>query len=88
MEAMSLGITCIGPNIGGVNELLKDGETGYFFDPNSYEDLVQKMEQVICGNAFLDPMIVKRHIEDHFDACKGAEKTRLLYDRMMGIQSN
>ena len=88
MEAMSLGITCIGPSIGGVNELIKDGETGYFFDSNSYEDLVQKMEHVICGNAFLDPMIVKRHIEDHFDARRGAEQTRLLYDRMVGIHSN
>jgi len=88
MEAMSLGITCIGPNIGGVNELIKDGETGYFFDSNSYEDLVQKMEHVLCRKAFLDPIAIKRHIEHHFDAYRGAERTRLLYDRMIGIRSN
>jgi colanic acid/amylovoran biosynthesis glycosyltransferase len=34
MEAMSLGIPCIGSNVGGVPEIIDDGVNGYFLDKN------------------------------------------------------
>ena len=39
-EAASYGIPAIGHRIGGVEEAVKDGETGILCDPNNPQDLV------------------------------------------------
>jgi len=83
MEAMSMGKTCIGPRTGGVAELIEDNITGYLFDADSYEDLVDKLKDVVVDKRFLDPMRIKRHIEDHFDARVGSDKTQRLYESLV-----
>lgn len=82
MEAMSLGKTCIGPNIGGVSELIEDNVTGYLFNPDSYEDLLKKLEHVLLNRAFLDPDTIKRHIEENHNAEKAAARTQALYIKL------
>ncbi len=47
MEAFALGKPVIGARIGGIPELVKDGETGLTFDPANAEDLRYKMEYLI-----------------------------------------
>lgn len=83
MEAMSMGKTCIGPKIGGVDELIQDNVTGYLFDPNSYADLAKKMEDVIIKKRYLDPNQIKKYIKDNFAAENGAKKTLELYQYLL-----
>jgi glycosyltransferase involved in cell wall biosynthesis len=42
-EAMSLGRPVIGAEIGGIPELVQDGETGLLFEPRNPDDLAEKM---------------------------------------------
>ena len=83
MEAMSVGKTCIGPRIGGVDELIENNVTGYLFDPHSYKDLVRKLENVVIKKRYLSPIKVKEHIENNFDARKGSKKTLELYESLV-----
>jgi glycosyltransferase involved in cell wall biosynthesis len=82
MEAMSMGKTCLGPRIAGVDELIEDGRTGYLFDPGSDSDLFAKMEQVVIGGQYLDPAVVSKHIESQFSAEIGAARTAEVYTRI------
>jgi glycosyltransferase involved in cell wall biosynthesis len=83
MEAMALGKTCLGPRIGGVDELIEDGRTGYLFDPGCDSDLATKMEQVLMGGRSLDPAVIARHIETRFSAEAGAQKTAEVYANLL-----
>jgi len=42
LEAMALGKTVIGSDVGGIKELIKDGETGLIFKAGDYKDLADK----------------------------------------------
>ncbi len=42
VEAGAMGVPCIASNIGGLDELVVDGETGYFFDYKTFDGFVEK----------------------------------------------
>lgn len=43
LEAMASGRTVVGPRVGGLQEVLKDGQTGYEFEPGDSEDMFRKL---------------------------------------------
>ncbi len=47
IESFALGKPVIGARIGGIPELVKDGETGYTFEPGSVDDLRSKINFLI-----------------------------------------
>jgi len=47
-EAYSYGIPVIGSNRGGIPELIKEGKTGFIFDPDKEEDLEEKIRKFIA----------------------------------------
>lgn len=49
MEAFALGKPVVGARIGGIPELVRDGETGYTFEPFSVEDLREKIDRMFGG---------------------------------------
>jgi len=49
LEAFALGIPVIGSRIGGIPELIKDGETGLLFEPGNVNDLRDKIIKLLSG---------------------------------------
>ena len=47
LEAFALGIPVIGSRIGGIPELIKDGETGLLFEPGNVKDLRDKIMNLL-----------------------------------------
>lgn len=47
LEAFASGKPVVGSNIGGIPELVKDGETGLLFEPGNADDLAEKIEWMI-----------------------------------------
>lgn len=47
-EAMTAKIPAIGSRIGGIPELIDDGQSGYLFEPGNAEQLAQKMSEFIA----------------------------------------
>jgi L-malate glycosyltransferase len=43
IEAMALGLPAISTNVGGVPELIEDGETGFIINQGSIDELVEKL---------------------------------------------
>jgi glycosyltransferase involved in cell wall biosynthesis len=46
-ESFATGLPVVGSDIGGIPELVEDGERGYTFTPKSVDDLVATIEQVL-----------------------------------------
>lgn len=42
LEAMSMGVPCVGFNVRGTNEVIKDGFNGYLVDYNNNDDVLRK----------------------------------------------
>ena len=59
IEANLAGVPVVGSNIGGTRELIRDGVTGFLYEPENTDDLADKIEKLIrdetlrhtCGTA-------------------------------------
>ena len=49
-EAQAMGRIVIGPNHGGATETIRDGETGFLFEPGNADDLAAKLDAVLSMN--------------------------------------
>jgi glycosyltransferase involved in cell wall biosynthesis len=83
MEAMALGKTCIGSSVDGITELIIDGKTGYLFDASDFNALVDLLDFVVGEKKYLNPITVRKHIENNFSAEFGAEATADLFRRLL-----
>lgn len=52
-EAMACGIPVLASNIGGIPELVKDGVSGYIFEPGNSADLAEKMDRLIADRSLV-----------------------------------
>lgn len=46
-ECLYCGVPVIASNVGGIPEIIKDGENGLLFDPGNYKELANKIQLVI-----------------------------------------
>ena len=51
IESYAMGMPVIGARIGGIPELIKDGETGLLFEPGNADDLRSKIKDLISDPA-------------------------------------
>jgi glycosyltransferase involved in cell wall biosynthesis len=59
LESFANGIPVVASRIGGLKELIHDGETGLLFEPGNVEDLIQKISSLIDNEALLARMRLK-----------------------------
>lgn len=45
-EALSCGVPVVASNIGGIPELIEEGENGYLFEPGNGADLLKKLQKI------------------------------------------
>lgn len=50
LEAMACEVPVISSRVGGIPELICEGETGLLFNPGDIEDLVGKLEEMFCND--------------------------------------
>jgi glycosyltransferase involved in cell wall biosynthesis len=61
IEAFSLGVPCVGANIGGIPELIEIGKTGFLFDPFDTENIKKTLNSAI--------LIGKEEYKKYSDNC-------------------
>jgi colanic acid/amylovoran biosynthesis glycosyltransferase len=76
MEAMSMEKLVLAPEITGIPELVKDGKTGFLYQPNSMEHFLHKLQFILHVGSSLDGIrqAARRHVERDFNRSLNLEK--------------
>lgn len=86
LEAMALGKACVASDVGGLTELVSDGETGVIFEAGNHEKLAQALEGLMDDRARLARLARQGtefvHRERDWSAI--IPRTRDLYERLRG----
>lgn len=83
LEAFALGKPVIGARIGGIPELVKDGETGYTFEAGNTGDLRGKINRILKDKDKIAQMGKngRRFVEESFNSEKHYQKLMNIYQR-------
>jgi len=81
MEAMASGLPVVSTDVGGVSELVVDGETGFLVPPRNSAALAEKIKTLIDDKALSKAMGVKgqERIKNNFTFEAMVDKTETLY---------
>ncbi len=72
LEAGMLAKPAIGSRVGGIPDLIKDGETGFLFTPGNVDELAEKLERLLGEAGLVKKMgeAARKFIEDKFSTEK------------------
>lgn len=91
LEAMATGIPVITTSVGGIPDIVIDGETGLLIPPRDPDALVAAVERLRSDTALRAKLVRqgRAHVEAHFDAHKNTQRlltlTKALIDVRRGI---
>lgn len=85
MEAFALGKPVLASRIGGIPELVRDGETGLLFEPGSARDLAEKAAVLLRSPSLVREMgrRARRLVETDFSPAGHYRKLRGIYESVM-----
>lgn len=77
LEAMMAGRCVIASSVGGIPEIITDGETGLLVEPGDPEDLSRALQSVICKPKWRDSMAIRGRalVQTRFTLKRQAEDT-------------
>lgn len=83
MEAMAAGVPVVAPRVGGIPELVQDGQTGVLFGPGDWDGLAEAVQRLLS-----DPVLRERVVQggrarverEHDSARNAASLLRLFRD--------
>lgn len=85
LEAFAYGKPVIASRLGGMAELVADGETGYLFEVGNPQDLAEKIRMALANSAKLPEMghIAREKIEREFSPGLHLERIMSLYKQFI-----
>lgn len=85
IEAMGAGLPVIATDVGGVGELIEHGKTGYLVPPNSDDQLLKRLKELIPDAGKLRQMgrAGRKRYEDCFTFSTMAHKTLAVYEHVL-----
>lgn len=84
LEAMACSVPGIGTNIGGIPEVIVEGENGYIVELGDTEAAAQKAISLLQDDAKLASFseAARKHAHEHFRAEKIVEQYEILYEKV------
>lgn len=85
LEAMAQGLPIVASNVGGLPELVEDGETGYLVPPSNAEALAKALRTLIVDRERRQRMghAGYRRIREHFSADRMVAQTAAIYESLL-----
>jgi glycosyltransferase involved in cell wall biosynthesis len=85
LEAMACGKPVIGSKVGGIDEVLVDGETGYLFTPNNYRELYFLLRNFVESPDTIQQFgnNSRRRIKEVYALDKISEKHIKIYEKVL-----
>ncbi len=62
LEAMACGVPCIGTNVGGIPEVISDGETGYICEMGDIDPIAKKGIEILLNEAASSTILGKGNL--------------------------
>ncbi|MEM8939340.1 MAG: glycosyltransferase [Bacteroidota bacterium] len=86
LEALSCGIPVVASDVGGISEVIKNGQTGYVISTNQPEDYLDKIDELLSnGNTYeMFSENGKNLIQNHFLMTGVAKRFEHLYKNIPG----
>lgn len=83
LESFAFGKPVIGSNLGGIPELIEDGENGLLFEPKNVEDLREKIGYLYCH-----PLLAQKMGISARKKVEGKYSEEGYYNRLLGIYNS
>jgi len=85
LESFAYGKPVVGANIGGVPEMVKDGETGFLFTPGDYQELREKIVYLLKHPSLIKSMGQKARqlVEQKYNAERHYENLIKIYNKAL-----
>lgn len=80
LEAMACGVPCIGTNIGGIPEVIVDGETGYLTEIADIDYIAAQSIKILTDRNLWE--VFSKNGIDRVNNCFGAEKILQQYENL------
>ncbi len=87
VEAMAMGKPVVASRVGGVPEIVVDGETGILVPPKNATAIQKALEQLIVNSEKRKQMGVagRKRVEQHFSIKKTVRKTEQIYEEILSL---
>jgi glycosyltransferase involved in cell wall biosynthesis len=84
LEANSTGLPAVITNVGGIGEIVRDGETGYLVPPGDEIAFFERLDRLVADASLRERMGIaaRKRVETCFDARRNAEKVLGLMQAM------
>jgi glycosyltransferase involved in cell wall biosynthesis len=86
LEAMLLEVPVIATAVGGVPEVIVNGQTGLMVEPGSPVAMAEAMKKMVCSAPLRRQLAAKarRHVEEHFSPARQRTLLEMLYKNLLG----
>src|SRR5699024_7027845 len=85
LEAMSCGVPCIGTNVGGIPEVIRDGETGFLVDVQDTKTAAKLAVELLMDEEKEEQFRTNalQHVQEHFHSDKIVKQYEDLYENLI-----
>jgi len=86
VEAIACGRPVVSFKIGGISDIVEDGVSGYLCEPESAEELAERIEMLVRDAALRERMgqAARKRAEERFSSDVLVQRFLELYDRAKG----
>lgn len=87
LESMAVGTPVIGSRIGGIPELIADGQDGLLFEPRSADNLAEKINTLIADPSIARQMgeLAREKIRENYNPTLHSQQVLRIYQKVIGI---
>jgi L-malate glycosyltransferase len=87
LEAMACGVPCIGTNIGGIPEVISDGETGFICEVGNVEEIAERAIQILSDEQLHKTMAENsiHRVKTKFNAHAIVQEYEMIYKNLLGL---